>query len=393
MPIFLYRGYRESGDVVTGTIEADGPKDALQRIKELGLFPKEIKESLPKEKRFSLRSDISLLPSVTRLIATLLSSGVPVIDAISAVASEEKGYWQKLLVGIKDRVASGSSLSRAIEAYPKVFPEFYVSMVAAGEASGALDKVLLRLADFLEAQASLRSRVKTATVYPIFMVFVSIGVLSFLFTFVVPKITKIFEDTKSALPLVTVILIWISNIFHRFWWLLLGLLTAGVFGFQRFINKKREVWDSFLLRVPGNTLNNLYMSRFTRTLGLLLRSGLPILRALELSARTVGNTAIEKKVRKAGERVIEGASLSSALKDAGGFPPILLHMIATGERSGEIEDILDRAAAAYEAEFDRGITRSVAILEPGLILAMGLVVGFIVISILLPIFQLNQLIK
>jgi general secretion pathway protein F len=391
MPIFQYRGYRADGSEVTGSLEANSHKDAVLQLKDSGLYPKTVQETFYK-KRFTFfrRSDPSLLPLTTRQLSTLLSSGVPLMDALSSIAEEHKGYWQNMLVNIKERIAAGSSLSKALEGYEKTFPEFYVNMVAAGEASGTLDNVLKQLADFLESQANLKSKVSMAMVYPTIMICIGFIVLSFLFTFVIPKIMKIFADTESTLPFITIVLITISNIFQNYWWLFLILLLGGLFGLKKLKGKNQFVIDRFILRLPGNILQSLYYTRFARTLASLLEGGLPILRALELSAKSIGNTVLEKQVRDAENRVAEGARLSASLE---GFPPVLLQLIATGERSGKLVEVLKSAADSYENEFTRKVQKALAFLEPAMILIMGLIVLFIVLAVLLPIFQLNQLIK
>jgi general secretion pathway protein F len=391
MPIFQYRGYRADGSEVTGTLEANSYKDAVVRLKDSGLYPKTVQETIYK-KRFTIfrRSDPSLLPLTTRQLSTLLSSGVPLMDALSSIAEEHKGYWQNMLIRIKERIAGGSSLSKALEGYEKIFPEFYVNMVAAGEASGTLDLVLKRLSDFLESQANLKSKVSMAMVYPTIMICIGFIVLSFLFTFVIPKITSIFKDTESALPFVTVVLITTSDIFHNYWWLLLIMLFAGMFGLKRLREKNRLFLDRLMLRLPGDIIQTLYLTRFTRTLSSLLEGGLPVLRSLELAAKSMGNSALEKRVRDAEQHVAEGARLSASLE---GFPPVLLQLIATGERSGRLVEVLKSAADSYENEFSRKVQKALSFLEPGMILIMGLIVGFIVLAVLLPIFQLNQLVK
>jgi len=391
MPIFQYRGYRSDGSEVTGTLEASSYKDAVVRLKDSGLYPKTVQETIYK-KRFTIfrRSDPSLLPLTTRQLSTLLSSGVPLMDALSSIAEEHKGYWQNMLISVKERIEGGSSLSKALEGYEKIFPEFYVNMVAAGEASGTLDMVLSRLSDFLESQANLKSKVSMAMVYPTIMICIGFVVLSFLFTFVIPKITSIFKDTESALPFVTVVLITISDIFHNYWWLLLIMLFGGMFGLKRLREKNRLFLDRLMLRLPGDIIQTLYLTRFTRTLSSLLEGGLPVLRSLELASKSIGNSALEKRVRDAEQHVAEGARLSASLD---GFPPVLLQLIATGERSGKLVEVLKSAADSYENEFSRKVQKALSFLEPGMILIMGLIVGFIVLAVLLPIFQLNQLVK
>jgi len=391
MPIFQYSGYRTDGSEVAGTIEANSQKDAALRLRESGLFPKKVRETVYRgESGLFRRTDVNFLPSVTRQLSTLLSSGVTLMEALNAIADENSGFWKNLLVSIKEKVAAGASFSKVLEEYNSIFPEFYVNMVAAGETSGTLDKVLGRLADFLETQSNLKAKVQTSMVYPVFMICVGFIVLSFLFTFVIPKITKIFKDTESALPFLTVALIWISDIFQHYWWILIGMLLGGIIGLKKVKEKNRLLIDQMVMRVPGKIIQSLYFARFTRTLGFLLEGGLPVLRALELSAKAIGNAMLQNRVIDAAQKVAEGSRLSAALE---GFPPVLLQLISTGERSGQLVGILQNAADSYEEEFSRRVQKALAFLEPAMILAMGALVGLIVLAVLLPIFQLNQLIK
>ena len=391
MPIFQYRGYRTDGSDAAGTVEANSLKDAVLRLKESGLYPKKVKEAVYEGKSgLFRRRDVSLLPSTTRQLSTLLSSGVTLMEALRSMSEENRGFWKNMLVNIKEKVAGGSSLSKALEEYDKIFPEFYVNMVAAGEASGNLDRVLARMADFLESQDNLKSKVQMSMIYPVFMVCVGFIVLSFLFTFVVPKITKIFKDTHTALPFITVVLVTVSDIFQNYWWLLAGAVTGAVIGFKRLREKNRMFLDRLILRLPGNIPQSLYYGRFARTLGFLLEGGLPVLRALDLAAKSVGNKLIETRIEEAGRRVAEGARLSASLE---GFPPVLLQLISTGEKSGQLIGILSNAANSYEEEFSRRVQKALSFLEPAMILLMGVIVGLIVLAVLLPIFQLNQLIK
>ncbi len=391
MPIFKYQGYKQDGSEIKGTVEADGQKDASIKIKAIGVFPKEITEAIFfKKKILQWKRLPSLLPDITRSLSTMLSSEVPLIEAVGAIASEQKGQWKGILIDIKDRLSAGATLARATQAYPLIFPDFYTSMVAAGENSGRLTEVLSKLADFLEAQTSIRNKVQTSLIYPLFMAFVSILILSFLFTFVVPKITKIFEETAATLPLITVMLIWISTAFRKFWWLLLLLAAGAVVLYQWLKKTKREKIDSILLKLPFGTLQSLYMARFSMTMSFLLSGGIPILSALQLTARVTGNAVLENKIMAAQNLVSQGVKLSTSLE---GFPPTFLQIISTGEKSGQLAKVLERAAISYEAEFDKKLQRVISLLEPILILFMGLIVGFIVIAVLLPIFELNQLIK
>jgi general secretion pathway protein F len=268
-----------------------------------------------------------------------------------------------------------------MQAYPAIFPDFYTGMIAAGESSGKLTEVLLKLADYLESELNIKNKITTALVYPAFMAFVSIAIVLFLFTFVIPKITKIFEETSASLPFVTIILIWISSALKNFWWLLLALAAGAVFLFRRIKRTNRALIDSMLLKEPTGILMGLYMLRFSMTMGFLLSGGLPILKAMQLTSKATGNVVLENKIMAAQTRVSQGAKLSSSLE---GFPPTLLQLISTGEQTGKLPEVLQKTAESYESEFDRKLQRVISLLEPVLILVMGLVVGFIVVSVLLP---------
>ncbi|TAN42595.1 MAG: type II secretion system protein GspF [Nitrospirae bacterium] len=391
MPVFHYKGYKPDGSSVSGTLEADGLQDALTHIKALGIYPRDVNPYTHKEKAWKFsRNEKAHLPYVTRQLATLLAAGVPLLESLKSLADENRGYWQGLLISIKEQVAGGASLSRALESARKIFPEFYINMVAAGEQSGRLDKVLTRIADFLERQEAMRSKVRTAMVYPLFMLAVGFVVLSFLFVFVVPKIVRIFENTKSALPFVTVLLIAVSNFFVHYWWAMLIAVAAVALNAGRLQERYRARIDRLKLRLPGTILQSLYLGRFARATSFLLEGGLPMLRALELSAKTVGNSILELKIRDAAKKVAEGARLSAALE---GLPAVLLQLIATGEKSGTLTEVLSRAADSYEDDFERKVQKALSLLEPVMILLMGVIVGFIVLAILLPMFQLNQLVK
>jgi general secretion pathway protein F len=391
MPIFQYKGYRGDGTGTSGTIEADGIKDAAAKIKESGLFPEEVREYIYSEKTFFFRKhNVTLLPALTRQLSILLSAGVPLIEALRSLAEENRGFWKQTLIDIRERTAGGASLSRAMSEHESVFDDFYVNMIAAGEASGNLSSVLSRLADFLERQDAVKQRVRIAMIYPVFMVCVCFIVLSFLFVLVIPKIVKIFEDTKSTLPLITIILINISNVFQKYWWIMTAAAIGCIYGFKRFRGKNALLLDSFFLKMPGNIVQNLYLARFTRTFGSLLESGLPMLKALELSSKSVGNAAISKMITEAEGKIAEGSRLSASL---GGFSPVLLQLISTGEKSGRLAEVLSIAADSYEEEFSRKVQKALSLLEPVMILFMGLIVGFIVFAVLLPMFQLNQLVR
>jgi general secretion pathway protein F len=403
MPTFRYDAFKGNGSPVSGVIEAGSLQEARLFLKKEGLFPKELAETGTASQggvRKYFRKGVPLqeLSLMTRRLSTLLGSSVPVYEAISTLCDQElPGELKEVLSRVRTRLTEGSNLARALGEEPAVFSESYISMVAAGEASGALEIILDRLADFLEDQEAVRSRVMTALAYPALMVVVGAGVMLFLLAFVIPKIVVIFEQSKAALPFITILLIKTSALLRSGWWVL--LLAAGclVYGYRRLVRREsfRFRRDSLLLRIPllGPLMIRLILSRFAKILGLLLSSGVPVIRALEITGDVVVNRRYRKALAGARVELAEGGSLSVSLRDGTLFPPLLVHMVAVGERGGTLEAMLAKAGAAFEKEFVAAVARVMSLLEPLLVLAMGLVVGTMVIAVLLPIFQLNQLIK
>jgi len=403
MPTFRYKAYNAAGGSVAGTVDAESERQALQQLKSQGLMPRDVREEGMTEivsASFSFQRGISAadLALFTRRLATLVASSVPLFEAMGSLhEQEESGKLKQVLARVRDRIAEGASLSRAFAAEPRTFGESFVSMVAAGEASGALDAVLERLADFLEEQEQVRGRVTSALAYPILMVLVGGGVMLFLLTAVIPKIITIFEDSKAALPLITIALIKLSHFLRGWWWIPAGLAIASVPLYRKAMLRDdlRLKRDALLLRIPvaGSMLQRLILSRFARVLGLLLTSGVPIIRALEITSEVLVNRVYRAFLREVMEEVAQGGSLSGSLRKSPLFPPLLVHLAAVGEKSGALEAMLLKAGIAYEREFNAGLTRLMGLLEPLLVLAMGVAVGTVVLAVLLPIFEMNQLIK
>jgi general secretion pathway protein F len=403
MPTYRYKAYSSSGASVSGSLEADSERLAMQQLKGKGLLPRELLESGSVDQgssSFSFRRGVSAedLSLFTRRLATLVASSVPRFEAMGSLCEqEENGPLRQALVRVKERIAEGMSLSRALAGEPKIFGESYVSMVAAGEAGGALDAVLERLADFLEEQEQVRSKVTSALSYPILMVLVGGGVMVFLLTVVIPRIVSIFEDSKAALPFITIALIKVSHFLRGWWWLLAALMIAAVPLYRNAMLRDdlRLKRDELLLKLPlaGGMLQRLILSRFARVLGLLLASGVPIMRALDITGEVVVNRVYRAYLRGVMEEVAQGGSLSGSLKKSPLFPPLLVHLAGVGEKGGNLDQMLVKAGVAYEREFSARLTRLMGLMEPLLVLAMGLAVGIVVLAVLLPIFELNQLIK
>lgn len=402
MPTYRYSAFNAGGSEVAGTVDAPTLNEARLQLKQKGLFAKEIApaEDGGARRAFSLSSKVSVpdLALATRRLATLLGSAVPVYEAVATLWEQEApGELKRVLGRVRDRLAEGKGLAQSLAEEPKVFSESYVGMVAAGEASGALEVVLERLAEFQEDQAAVQSRVVTALIYPSMMVVVGVGVMLFLLAFVIPKIVVVFETNKATLPLITIFVIKLSNLVRKGWWAMLLAAAGLVILFKRlsrddaFLLKR----DRLMLKVPlmGLLWQRLVLSRFAKVLGLLLASGVPIIKALEITGEAVVNREYKSFLAQARETLIQGGSLSSALKVSHLFPPLLTHMASVGEKSGELDQMLIKAGTAFEKEFNASVTRVMALIEPFLVLGMGLCVGIMVTAVLLPIFQLNELVK
>jgi general secretion pathway protein F len=403
MPTFRYSAYRPGGNETAGTIEAENLREARLRLKREGLFPREIapaEEAAGRGILRAVRKRVALpeLALMTRRLSTLIGSAVPLYEALATLHEQEgAGELKRVLGRVREQVAEGATLARALAAEPAVFSDSYVNMVAAGEASGALESILDSLADFLEDQAQVRSKVATSLAYPLLMVVVGSGVMLFLLGFVIPKIVTVFTESKAALPLITVVLIKVSNAVRAGWWAILGTVAATVFLYRRYgrTEAMRLREDRFLLRLPlaGALLQRLILARFARVLGLLLASGVPVIRAMEIIGEVVANREYRAVLGRAKEELIEGGSLSGSLSRSPLFPPLLVHMIAVGEKGGTLEEMLAKGGKAFEKEFEGAVARGMALLEPLLVLAMGLAVGTVVLAVLLPIFELNQLVR
>jgi general secretion pathway protein F len=302
-----------------------------------------------------------------------------------------------VLTAVRESLNEGTAFAKSLEAHPKVFPPLFVNMVAAGEASGTLDAVLERLADFMENQARLKGKVVATLAYPVLMTLIGAVLVSFLMVAVVPKVTSIFENLGQALPWYTRLLIFVSDIIAGYWWLILISSFGGSWAFRRWIktDKGRYKWDSMSLRWPiFGRLNRLVaMARFSRTLATLLASGVPLLKAMEISRNVLGNARLQTVVAEAIGSIREGESIADPLKRSGQFPPMVTHMIAVGEKTGQLEAMLDNVSRAYEADVETRVQALTSLLEPLMIVILGGIVGFIAMAILMPLIQMNDLVQ
>ena len=403
MGAFEYVAVDQAGRQQKGVLEGDTARQVRQMLRERGLLPMDVNEVVEREHRkrmgFGLRRGISAadLALTTRQLATLVRSGMPLEEALLAVGQQaEKPRLKSILLGVRSRVMEGHSLADGLAEFPQAFPEIYRATVAAGEQSGHLDPVLERLADYTESRQQLRQRVSHALIYPVILTVLAVLIVSGLLVYVVPKVVGVFENTGQALPVFTRILIAVSDFLREWGIWLLGLLAIGVFVFRRMLRQPafRRRWHAFLLRLPvvGRLVRGINTARFTRTLSILAGSGVPVLEGLRIAGDVVANLPMRDAIEEAAVRVREGAPLGRSLAVSRLFPPMTMHLISSGEASGELETMLERAAANQEREVDSLVGALLSILEPMLILLMGALVLAIVMAILLPIFQLNQLV-
>jgi general secretion pathway protein F len=406
MPIYSYKGIDAAGKKVAGTIDGDNTKAARAKLRRMNVFPTEVDEA-GQTPTLSLKGGLNLskylqrvkvqdIANMTRQLSTLVSANIPLVDALAALVEQtENSLLKETLSKIREKVTEGGRLADAMRGYPDIFTELYTNMVAAGEASGALETVLTRLADITESQARLKSKVMGALTYPIVMALVGMALMGFLLVTVVPKITKIFEDTKATLPLPTKILVGISNFMQSYWYLVLLAIPLFVFLFQRFkkSEKGRGMIDRFALKAPifGEMFRMIAISRFCRTLATMMASGVQLLTAMDIVKNIVQNSVLTKVIEDTKNSVKEGESIAEPLRRSGQFPPIVIQMIAIGEKTGELETMLERVADNYEQQVDNKVSTLTTLLEPIMIVVMGGVVSAIVLSILLPILKLNQI--
>ncbi len=388
MPIYNYKGYRENSSSSKGVIEAESKRDAALLLKEKGILASEIKKSISKNDFFRSQPK-SELPLITRELGALLSSGVSLAESLKTLSLDQRSYWRDILIGLKDRISEGSNLAKAMEDFKNLFPEYYINMVASGEASGKLGEVFVGLANFLDIEAKLKAKMKTVLIYPAIMFSTGIIIIGFVMTFVIPRIARVFEASNTPLPFVTETLIFLSTFFANYWILLFGTAILAGYAGRWFARNRRQVLDRFILKMPIQILNTLFIARFSRMLGVLFASGVPIVKALELSAASVGNRAFEEHIKTSAIKISSGASISSALK---GFPHVFNQIIASSEKTGKLAIGLGKVASIYEDSFNRMADRLLSTLEPVIILIMGAVVGFIAFAIMLPMFQMERLI-
>jgi len=408
MAVFEYRGILiASGKPVKGYRDADNAKALRAVLRRDGVLLTEANEEAEKGSKAAKKVDLFAFmkrPStadvavMTRQLATLVRAGVPLVESVAALVDQvEKEQLKKTLTAVRETLNEGTSFHKSLEAHPKIFPSLYTNMVAAGEASGTLEAVLERLADFMEGQARLKGKVTAALAYPVLMMFIGIVMVSVLMVAVVPKVTSIFENLGHALPWYTQLLITISAILAGYWWLIIAVVTGSVWYFRRWraTPAGKLKFDSFRLVVPifGRLTLLVSVARFTRTLSTLLSSGVQLLQAMEIGRHVLENSRLEGVISEAIGSIRGGESIAEPLKRARVFPPMVTHMIAVGEKTGQLEAMLENVSRAYEADVETRVVALTSLLEPLMIVLLGGVVGFIAMAILMPLIQMNELVQ
>jgi len=408
MPVYEYEALLSSGKTDRGIMDAESESAVRNRLRSSDKYPVKIRQTKSKSEGIDKGSlaQVSIFDRIkpgevhvmTRQLATLLGAGIPLDTALTSIIEQaENSSFKKVVAQLKESISEGETLSQSLGRYQRLFPNMYINMVRAGEASGSLDRVLSRLADFGEKQEALLARLKAALIYPAFMAIVGMGILFILVTYVVPNITQVFEEMEQALPLPTVVLISISSFLQQYWWAVLILIIGLFFIIKLAIRQKsgKQVWDLVKLRAPiiGIVIRKAILARFSSTMESLLGSGVGIIESLEIVKRIIDNTHITKVIDQAIEDINKGRSMANAFSGSPWFPPMFVQMVAVGERSGQLEEMLTKVAASSERDVEAAVLGMTSLIEPIMIVGMGLAVGLIVLSILLPIFEMNQMIS
>lgn len=403
MPIFEYRGLTKDGKNVKGTLDSENLRTARLKLKKDGIFVVDIKDkkkALNAGKKSGSRKtgkvpvkDLSLM---TRQLATLIKANIPLVDALTAVSEQvENKVLAEAIADCKNMVNEGISLNKSLAKYPNIFNKIFISMTEAGEMSGTLDIILLRLAEFTESQAELKQKITSALTYPIIMLVVMTGAVFFLFTKVVPEILAIFESMPDVtLPTSTQIVSAISKVFVDKWYIFLGGIVISVVLFINWKNSTegKKSWDSIVLKIPimGEITRMIAISRFTRTLATLLTGGVPMLGALDIVRNVVDNHVLAKAIDEARSNISEGESVAGPLRKSGQFPPIVVHMINIGEKTGDLENMLSLVSDAYDFQVKAKVESLTSLLNPIMTLLMGVIVFVIVMSIIVPMFDMTS---
>jgi type IV pilus assembly protein PilC len=402
---FQYKVRDTQGRLLQGSLDGDSQTLVAEKLRNMGYVPIAINQ----EKSASLSKDLSIpglsdrvsikdVAVFSRQFATMINSGLSLIRALTILAEQtENKKLASVVTEVRLDVEKGASLSQAIGRHPKVFNRLYVAMVRAGETGGVLDSVLLQLADIIEKQVELKRKIKSAMTYPVAVLCLVLLIVTAMLIFVVPTFETLYADLGGTLPLPTRILLAVSRLVTKFAPIIIILEAAGVYGFKKWIQSEtgRAKWDAFKLRVPifGKLVHKTAMTRFARTLGVLLRSGVPILESLEITSETVNNTVVAKAVKETQEAVKRGESVAAPLQRHPIFPPMVVQMLAVGEETGQVDTMLSKVSDFYDQEIEATVDALTSLLEPLLIVVMGGAVGGMVVALYMPMFQIINLVK
>lgn len=401
-PIFDYKAFAPSGRSEKGIVEAENQKAARAKLKKQGLMVTEINEKSATKPAaggipfFGGRVSSSEISMMTRQLASLIKANVPLVEALNALVDQTENEKLKVVLAqVRQDVNEGSSLAKATGTHPKVFDTIFVNMIEAGESSGTLSLVLIRLADLKEAQMRLRGKVISGMTYPALMMGVSFSLMIAIFTFVIPKLTKIFDSMNKPIPPLTKFLMGISDGLVNYWYLFGGFGFLVVWLFRKYTSSPtgRPAWDAFKLKIPiaGPLVRMVAVTRFSSTMATLLGSGVPILASMAIARNLVDNAPIAKAISNARENITEGQSIAEPLKRSGEFPPMMIHMIAIGEKTGELPEMLKNVAETYEEQINTKIDAMTSLLEPIMIVGMGGAVGFIVMAVFMPLMEMMNI--
>ncbi|MCB0364339.1 MAG: type II secretion system inner membrane protein GspF [Bdellovibrionaceae bacterium] len=404
MPLFEYKGLNKAGKNVRGSIDADNARTARARLKKDGIYVVDLKDKSKAAKKGKAKkgghnkgvsvNDLSIL---TRQLATLLKANIPLVDSLGAVSDQlENEMLSDVMAEIKNNVNEGAPFHKSMRKYPKIFNKIYVSMCEAGEMSGTLDVILLRLAEFTESQNELNNKLKSAMMYPVLMTVFMLAMLAALFIFVIPKMVMVFDSNPDlVLPWYSVMVIDFSGLLVNYWHVIVATFVVIFVVFRSWKNspKGRGQWDAVVLKLPtvGKLARMVAVSRFTRTLSTLLTGGVPMLTAMQIVRNVVDNEVLATALDNARENISEGESIAGPLKKSGQFPPIVIHMINIGEKTGELEQMLTQVSDAYDFQVKTEVEGLTSLLTPIMLILMGCVIGVIVFSIMIPVFEMSGL--
>lgn len=403
--VYKYRAKKGPEEIKEGTIEAQSEAEAIDKLNDMGYVPISIKEesflseeAKPVERHGTGRIKSREITVFSRQLASLMRSGVPILSAINTLSEQSENPAVKdMLCVIRDSIKGGESLSYVLSQYTKIFPPLYIAMVRAGENSGHLPEALLRISEHRTKDEDFLSRFRMALAYPMLMAIVGLSTIFFMLTFVMPRLMKIYADMQQNLPLPTVILIAISKGLHKWWLIIIIAIVGAVFIIRKYIRTPagKLQFSAFSMKIPliGNLMLKAELSRFSRTLELLVKSGIPILKALEISIPIIDNELIKNQLKASYKELEDGGSLGRSLKDSKLFPLFMANLVIVGEESGRLDEALGELAASYERDTDEAMKTAASLLEPLMILIIGVVVGYIVISMLLPIFEINVMVR